>query len=74
MVDQVKLDAFTDKMPGDLGGALGAPSVRSMSLGQPVNLALSGQGGVARLSGQGVFTRVRKAAGTPFDMVIEARA
>ena len=46
------------------------------SLDQPVGLALGAQAGFARLAaviGQGGFTRVRKAAETPFNMVIEAR-
>lgn len=47
------------------------------SLDQPVGLALGAQAGFGRLSeviGEGGFGRVRKAAETPFNMVIEARA
>lgn len=47
------------------------------SLDQPVGLALGAQAGYARLAeviGEGGFARVRKAAETPFNMVIEAVA
>ena len=47
------------------------------SLDQPVGAALGAQAGFARLSsviGEGGFTRVRKAAETPFNMILEARA
>ena len=46
------------------------------SLDQPVGAALGAQAGFARVSdtiGQGGFRSVRKAAETPFSMVIEAR-
>ena len=46
------------------------------SLAQPVGLALGAQAGFAKLSdviGGGGFGRVRKAAETPFNMVIEAK-
>lgn len=47
------------------------------SLNQEVGAALGAQAGEKRLSAvirQGGFTRVRKAAATPFNMVLEARA
>ncbi len=47
------------------------------SLDQPVGAALGAQAGLARLSAairEGGFERVRKAADTPFNMVLEARA
>jgi SAM-dependent methyltransferase len=47
------------------------------SLDQPVGAALGAQAGPARLSAairEGGFERVRKAAETPFNMVLEARA
>src|SRR5476649_2240911 len=46
------------------------------SLDQPVGAALGAQAGFATLSsviGEGGFTRVRKAAETPFNMILEAR-
>jgi SAM-dependent methyltransferase len=46
------------------------------SLDQPVGAALGAQAGFAKLSsviGEGGFGRVRKAATTPFNMVLEAR-
>jgi hypothetical protein len=47
------------------------------SLNQEVGAALGAQAGEKRLSEvirQGGFTRIRKAAATPFNMVLEARA
>jgi hypothetical protein len=46
------------------------------SLSQEVGLALGAQAGEARLRevlGQAAFSRVRRAAETPFNLVIEAR-
>ena len=46
------------------------------SLSQEVGLALGAQAGEARLAAvlhEGGFTRVRRAAETPFNLVLEAR-
>jgi hypothetical protein len=46
------------------------------SLAQEVGLALSAQAGESRLRevlAQGGFSRVRRAAETPFNMILEAR-
>ena len=46
------------------------------SLGQEVGLAFGAEAGEVRLravTGQGGFTRFRRAAATPFNLILEAR-
>ena len=60
--------------PGSSGWSKTAMAPASLS--QDVGLALGAQAGQARLTevlNQGGFTRVRRAAQTPFNLVLEAR-
>jgi hypothetical protein len=76
-IDQAKLDEFIGRFVGDLGAALSAALVViGDRLGLYRAMADSSRAGEARLREvvtAGGFTRFRRAAETPFNLVLEAR-
>ena len=76
-IDQAKLDEFMGRFVGDLGAALSAAlEVIGDRLGLYRAMADSSRAGEARLREvvtAGGFTRFRRAAETPFNLVLEAR-
>ncbi len=57
-LDEAKLNSFMEKVVGDMGAALGAQA---------------GEKQIRKVTSDAGFTRFRRAAETPFNLVFEAR-
>ena len=72
--DTEKLNALVGRLVGDLGASITGSLI---VLGEPVGLGLGAQAGEQRLrqiAADAGFSRFRRAAETPFNLVFEAQA